>query len=131
MPLGRSIELQDGDMLKLLDDSVLKVHILPTKLFRVKENSNGTTTDWGIILRFHSTLSQVLEITNGKQLKMKTFVKQLGSWLRKEGYNWAASDVEASADGFRTMLRTLKSLKDTVPKLTFFVRNLVVGTFDV
>ena len=96
----------------MLDDGVPKAHISPKSLFKVKENANGTTTEWGICCRFQSVLSMFMEATEGRQLTMKPFTKQLSTWLAKENYIWSATDVDDAAAGFRVMIRSLKALKD-------------------
>ena len=112
MPSSKSAVLPDADLHRLLDDTLPKAHIVPKKLFKVKENANGGTTEWAACCKFNAVLSRVLDATEGRQLKMKPFTRQLGAWLSKEGYSWSATEVENAADGLRIMIRSLKSLKD-------------------
>ena len=112
MPVVKSVSLSDDEVFKMLDDSVPKAHIFPKTLFKVKEGSNGNTSEWGTCCKFQHVLSVFLAATDGRQLTMKPFCKQLATWLKKEGYTWSVGDIEESAAGFRVMIRSLKMLKD-------------------
>jgi hypothetical protein len=116
MPQQKSVVLSDEKMQHILNTSVAKSQCKPKKLFVVKENNNGTTTDWQICQRFTPTLSLVLEETGGNQLTMKPFTMQLKNWLAQEDFNWSMGDIEASADGFRVMIRSLRAMKENYGK---------------
>ena len=112
MPQRKSVVLSDDKINKILDETVPKGQCKPKKLFTVKESANGTTSDWQVCQRFLPTLSQILDETGGLQLTMKPLTKQLQKWLAKEDFMWAIGDIEASADGLRVMIRSLKAMKE-------------------
>ena len=61
----KSVVLSDDKISQILDDTVPKNQCKPKKLFVVKENANGTTTDWLTCQRFLPTLSQIFDETGG------------------------------------------------------------------
>ena len=111
MPTCSLVDLDDDKVDHLLDEHVPKGHLSPKKLFRVKENSNGTCSNWAAVKIHSALISDVLEATEGQLLRHKKFSQQLGSWLKKNGEDWCKSDIETSADGLRIMMRSLKALK--------------------
>ena len=117
MPKLKSVVLPDAREHEILSDTVPQAHCKPKVLFVCKEGSNGCTTQWSVLWRFLSTLSANLDATGGRQLTMTPFTKQVGGWVAKEVGEWYKADVEASADGLRIMIRSLKSLKDDFKKM--------------
>ena len=111
MPTCSLVDLDDDKVDHLLDEHVPKGHLSPKKLFRVKENSNGTCSNWAAVKIHSALISDVLEATEGQLLRHKKISQQLGSWLKKNGEDWCKSDIETSADGLRIMMRSLKALK--------------------
>ena len=87
MPRAHSVVLEDSVVNNILDETVPLTQCTPKKMFRVREGSNGLTSDWNICMKFLTTLSAVLSATAGKQLKQKAFSKQLRVWLAAQSLN--------------------------------------------
>ena len=127
MPVRRSVRLRDTEVWQILTDTVPQSFCKPKVLFVCKEDSKGCTAQWGVMMRFLATLSAILDASKGQQLTMSTFTKQLGAWLTKEVGEWSHADVEASADGLRIMIRSLKSLKDDLENV--FKKNQCLANY--
>ena len=111
MPVQKSVVLDHALASKILDETVPLSQCTPKKLFRVRESSNGLTSDWNIVMKYLTTLSAVLDATAGKQLTYKPWTKQLKTWLADQSLEWCLADVEGCADGLRVMLRSVQSMK--------------------
>ena len=110
MPKHKSVKLPDHVVNGILNDHVPLTTVAPKRLFVVRANTNGLTSDWNVCVKFSAVLSAVLDATKGKQLTFKPFTCQLGKWLSANSFEWSISDIENSADGLRVMLRSLKAL---------------------
>ena len=68
MPKHKSVILPDNVVAQVLDDNVPLSACSPNKLFKVKENKNGLTSNLTVCVKFQAVLSAVLDATQGKQL---------------------------------------------------------------
>jgi hypothetical protein len=105
MPSHTSLVVDDKLMLQIFADTVAFAKLAPGKLFRVKMTKNKMTSDWSVINTFVSTLSAILEATNGRQLMHRQTVKQLDTFLKsqKPTIIWSINDLDESIDFLRCL----------------------------
>ncbi len=106
------VDLRDADVFAVLNDHVPVGQCRPKELFKLSAiKKDGHSSEWQIFKKNHGLLNDILDLSDGRIPRQKTFTLQLGGWLKEKGMQWGIKDIERSASDLRCMLLNLLALK--------------------
>ena len=102
------INLSDTEARILLTSHVSLGKCKPKELWAVsKIDKNGCTSNWPEFKTNYNFLSELLDVTKGKNVLDRQYCKQVDKFLKANSMQWAYSDVEGAVKGLRAMVSTL------------------------
>ena len=96
---------------ELFDTCVTATNLSPKKLFcynKSKPEDWKKAIVWSEIRNQRAVLSSLLDLTQGRLIKHRSFMCQLSTWLNNRQLVWSMSDVEKAVYSLRTMLAHLR-----------------------
>ena len=131
----RGIDLDDATADECFNQCILVGSLNASGLFKLtKLTKGGTTSDWSAVKKWQVTLSHVLDYSQGRIPKQKSFHTQFQKWLHSKDISWDVKDTERAIWHARVMLSSLLNIKRsslpqaprTFPSLQILIDKLKV-----